>query len=137
MWPALTSLLLPSASNSLLLPSGKRASLPAPTQLDPSCWDAFVDLLLYHMYHDQLPEGVSAAQVLEAARLADRFQVRCSCAGVCFGLAREERRTRCCMAVPGTLCHPSPAALQPILVPSRESLQRQETSRKTSSAHCT
>ena len=49
---------------------------PAPLQLEPSSWDAFVDLLLYHMYHDQLPEGVSAAQVLEAARLADRFQVR-------------------------------------------------------------
>ena len=50
--------------------------MPVPLQLEPSSWDAFVELLLYHMYHDQLPEGVSAAQVLEAARLADRFQVR-------------------------------------------------------------
>jgi hypothetical protein len=44
-------------------------------QLEPSSWDPFVNMVLYHIYHDTLPEGLSPAQVLEAARLADRLQV--------------------------------------------------------------
>ena len=104
---------------------------PAPLQLEPSSWDAFVDLLLYHMYHDQLPEGVSAAQVLEAARLADRFQVRCSC--VLFCLAREGTSDR---LLHGFARH-TVSSLTGSLAARLSAEPRELAAPKTSSARCT
>ena len=48
---------------------------PAWLQLAPSLWPAFLDHVLYYIYHDSLPQGLSASQVLQAMRLADRLQV--------------------------------------------------------------
>ena len=44
-------------------------------QLDPALWDPFEQQLLYHIYHDALPDGLGLSQVLQLAQLADRFQV--------------------------------------------------------------
>ncbi len=54
--------------------------LPLP-QLDPSLWPAF-EHLLHCMYHDELPQGLSVAQLLQALRLADRFQAP-TCLAAC------------------------------------------------------
>lgn len=86
-----------SATNSgcvrKLLTNQLTPSMCASLQLEPSSWDPFVDIVMYHMYHDALPEGLSHGQLLEAARLADRLQVGAISSVAC---THSLRFTCCC-----------------------------------------
>jgi hypothetical protein len=46
-------------------------------QLHPTLWLCMLDHLLYHMYHDSLPEGLTPGQALQLMQLADRLDVPC------------------------------------------------------------